>query len=111
MSRGHATLEYSKVSAVIQLVLIYLPFLIMAVYVVVLLCRNTCRQSSRNDAQWTTPIFLKSSFNKGNNFDHDEEELPHRLITDCAADYECFEDADQISYTKMYTESNIDATY
>ena len=110
-SGGQAAVEYIKASATIQLVLIYLPFLIMAVYMIVLVGRNVYKQSNKKNAEWTTTLFLGSYFSTGGS--SDEEELPHRLIAG-AADYECFEDTDRISYVtkeELNTEPNIDATY
>ena len=113
-SGRQAAVEYTKASASFQLVLIYLPLLIMAAYVVVIIFRIIYRQSSKKNAEWTTSISLqklRSSFSKGDS--SDEEELPHRLIAG-AADYECFEDTDRITYaTKedLNTGSGIDPTY
>ena len=110
-SGGQAAVEYIKASAAIQLLLIYIPFLIMAVYMIVLVCHNVYRRSNKKNAEWTTTIFLRSSFSTGDS--SDEEELPHRLIAG-ATDYECFEDTDRISFVtreKLNAESDIDATY
>ena len=97
-SRRQVAVEYTKVSAAFQLALIYLPLLIMAAYVIVLICQNIYRHFDKKNAEWMTSIplqKLKSSFSKGDS--SDEEELPHRLIAG-AADYECFEDTDRITY-------------
>ena len=110
-SGGQAAVEYIKASAAIQLLLIYLPFLIMAVYMIVLVCRNVYRQSNEKNAEWTTTIFLRSSFSAGDS--SDEGELPHQLIAG-AADYECFEDTMRTSHVtkeKLNRESDINATY
>ena len=103
-SGEQSSVEYIKPTAAIQLVLIYLPFLIMAVYVIVLICQMVYRQSDKKGAEWTTSIFLRSSFSVGDN--SDEKELPHRLIAG-AADYSCFEDTDRITYATK-KESNAD---
>ena len=100
-------------SAVIQLVLIYLPLLIMAVYVVRLICLTGCRQTDQKNSEWTRSISLgklRNSFSK--EYSLDEEELPHRLIAGDAS-YECFEDTDRISFTteENYCETNMDTTY
>ena len=103
-SGEQSAVEYIKTSAAIQLVLIYLPFLIVAVYVIVLICQIVYRQSDKKGAEWTTSIFLRSSFSVGDN--SDEEELPHRLIAG-AANYSCFEGTDRITYATK-KESNAD---
>ena len=113
-SGRQAAVEYTKASASFQLVLIYLPLLIMAMYVTVLIFRIIYRQSNKLNAEWATSISLqklRSSFSQWDS--SDEEELPHRLIAG-AADYECFEDTDRITYAtkeEMNTGSGINATY
>ena len=110
-SRRQEAVEYIKASAAFQLVLIYLPLLIMAACVFVLICRNIYRKSTKINAEWTTSIplqKLRSSFSKGDS--SDEEELPHRLIAG-AADYECFEDTDRITYATKEESDNIGPTY
>ena len=110
-SGRQVAIEYIKASAAIQLVLIYLPLLIMGVYTVVLICRIVYRKSDQKNAEWTTSIplqKLRNSFSKEDSCD--EEELPHRLIAG-AADYECFEDTDRISYATKEESNSNDISY
>ena len=112
-SGRQAAVEYTKASAAFQLVLIYLPLLVVAAYVViVIIFRIIYKPSSRKEnAEWVNSIplqKLRSSFSKGDS--SDDEELPHRLIAG-AADYECFDDTDRITYTTMNTGSDTDVTY
>ena len=63
--------------AVLQLVLIYLPLLVMVVYIIMLIFMLCCRKIGikGNVADWRKSIvFLGRSYN------YDEEELPYRLI-------------------------------
>ena len=90
-----AAREFIKSTASIQLILIYLPILIMGVYVVMLVCRIGCKRLTpvHTNAKWTKSIALQklqSSFSKE---DSSDDELPHRLIAG-NADYKCFEDID-----------------
>ena len=111
-----AAVEYTTASAAFQLVLIYLPFLIMALYVIGQISRIVCRQSNaRNPAAWVISMTslqkLKSSLSKRHS--SNEEELPHRLIAG-TADYECFEDTDRITYAtkeELNRGSDANATY
>ena len=110
-SGGQAAVEYIKALAAIQLMLISLPFLIMATCVIVLIYRTVYRQFNTKNAEWTSAIFLKISFSIGDY--SDEEKLPHRLIAG-AADYSCFEDTDRITYAtkeESNAESDTNATY
>ena len=71
---------------IIQLVLIYLPFLTMTVYMLVLVCRLGCRQSeNQSNSHISTNIPLGKlrdlviSISRQDSAN--EEEFPHRLIT------------------------------
>ena len=79
--------DYFALSGVIQLILIYIPFLGMAVYTGVRICKFGCRQKRQSVSRVsTTSTYLRklkdfvSSIRKNNNIDN--EELPHRLIAE-----------------------------
>ena len=88
--------EHVTQSAIIQLVLIYLPLLIVAVYAVVVVYRHGCRpkDKSTNTHRSTSTLSLLSKLRNlvgpvRKEGDLDSEELPHRLIAG-DVDYEQF---------------------
>ena len=85
----------------IQLVLVYLPFLVMTLYVLMLTCRFII--CSKKSTQIVPPSKIKSMnacFRKLKELVHsnsreESEALPHRMIAG-DVNYECFEDTDDI---------------
>ena len=85
-----------------QLVLIYLPFVVMAVCVLTLICRFIC---SKDCIQKQTVLLSKmKSMNEPirklkelvrSNMREESESLPHRMVAGDIS-YECFEDTDDI---------------
>ena len=108
--------EYITPSVITQLVLIYLPLLVAAVYVLVLVCRSGCGQRRQSESPKLTSVPLRklkdfvSSIGKEDNCD--SEDLPHRLVAGDVK-YECFEDTDRITYVTngTYSETNNCTTY
>ena len=106
--------EYITPSVAIQLVLIYLPFLVALVHILVWACRcGPCRQTRHSKSPKAISIPLSklkdlvfSSVSEGD--EPGGEPLPHRLIAD--VDYECLEDTDDIT-NETYSETNLDITY
>ena len=73
------------VTAVIQLILIYLPFIVMIVYACVKMCRYGCRQCTKDENSDVNPKpvslnILVSHITKRNR--PEMEELPYRLLAD-----------------------------
>ena len=103
-----AATTYIAATAAIQLVLIYLPLLIMVVYIFVLICQLAYKRVDEKNAEWTNNSIalqkLMSSFSKEDDAD---DELPHRL-TAPDADYKCF---NQANHTANVQYCNIDNTY
>ena len=108
MAGKQTATSYITASASIQLVLIYLPLVIMAMYVFTRVCLHVCKKVDGNNTKQRTYSSaalqkLTSSFSKE---DEVEEELPHRLIAG-DVDYECCEDTvdttkEQNYYSQTY---------
>ena len=105
-------MEYITPTAAVQLVLIYLPLLVAAVYVLVQTWRRGCRKQRKNALLLVNISKLKYLFGHTKKEDKFESEtLPHRLLADI--NYECLEDTDDIDHIahETFSETNIDATY
>ena len=86
LSRQKA-IEYINKTMVVQLVLIYLPLLVMLGYVLLLVYRVLCWKKYPVKISVTLYTMLSSE----NPIDDDDTDLPHRLVAG-DVDYKCFED-------------------
>ena len=94
------------VSAAIQLVLVYVPLVVMGVYILVLVCRRGYKQADKRNAEWTKSITLQkltSSFSKE---DSHEDDLPYRLIADADDN-----DRNTYAHTEIHSSTKPDGTY
>ena len=91
-------LPFNDISFIIQLILIYLPFCVMMVYILVRVCKHctlcvSCYEGSKIfKLRSLTHFDGRSCGECGSN----DDELPHRLVAD--ADYANFEDREADSY-------------
>ena len=113
VAAGQNVMKYITASALVQLVLIYLPLFIMLVYIIRLACRLAWKRVDKDRAEWTKSIALQRlsrSFSKKD--DHDEDDLLYRLIED---DVDCkLKDTDHsisIGTTKAYSTTIVDSSY
>ena len=104
--------EYITPTVAVQLVLIYLPLLVAAVYVLVQIWRRGCRKQGESEPKNAPLSKLKYLIGHMKKKDkRDSETLPHRLLAD--VNYECLEDTDDTDHTvyETYSETDINATY
>ena len=113
---GERKYKRNNVSAAIQLVLVYLPVVILTVYILIMLCNSylhpSQKQTSSSDGS-PTSTSSRSKLQKlrsivsssGDIHSYDEEELPHRLIAP-DSEYRCFEDSDKTLSTPRETVFN-----
>ena len=84
-AENHTGTKDIVVTAVIQLILVYLPFLVMLIYVLVQACRLGYKQYAKNHSTvvkstWLSLSIFNNLIGKGSHIE--EEELPHRLLAD-----------------------------
>ena len=125
-TNGQKVYKTTSINAAIaiQLVLIYLPMVIMVMYILTVLCKHSLHGSSKHDNVSLSEGSLTSSISSGKvyklrSFLHSlngetgsnkEDELPHRLIADIDdIEYRRFEDNDCTS--SIPKETSLKPTY
>lgn len=97
---------------VIQLVLIYLPLVVMMGYVLVSVFRYFgCSKNNLIHSLKLSGILPLTTVATitGSHFNNDSDSLPHRLIAD-DTDYKCYEDTDHSAYVEANSPS-VEVTY
>ena len=103
-------------SAVIQLILIYLPLIIATVYLIVVIFRLGCKRKKQSASPTSSSIVLiklkdfMSSYRDVDEVNHDNDLLPHRLLTE-NVEYEYREDIDYVSNEEQLNTDYISSTY
>ena len=106
----HEAINNINTTMVIQLVLIYLPLLVVMGYTLVSVFRFGCgKQDLINSFKLSDILLPLTTIDTGSHFNNDLDSLPHRLIAD-DTDYKCFEDTDHSAHVETNSPS-VEVTY